>query len=243
VRVVSALLLLRASPMCCAPLSPISSNPRLRGPNKEQPRQSAPFDHNQASASSLGVAGEAGAHMRVVSVSLFSRALQMCWAPSVPISFCPRLRGPNKEQPQTVSAHPCLQQSNRICILLWRGSERALERGECLVDLEGLANILGSSVADLIVVKSARPNQQGEPQIVSPPPHKNASASFNCGEAECALESGKCRVDLEGVTDVLGTFCTDVIINKTARVKPGEPQTVSTPPIADNTASTFALGW
>jgi len=35
----------------------------------------------------------------------------------------------------------------------WWGSERALECGECIVDLESLANVLGALVANFVVIE------------------------------------------------------------------------------------------
>jgi hypothetical protein len=40
-----------------------------------------------------------------------------------------------------------------------RGSGRALESGECLVDLEGLADVLGAFCANAVLEKSARAKQ------------------------------------------------------------------------------------
>jgi len=45
----------------------------------------------------------------------------------------------------------------------WWGSERALERGECLVDLESLANVLGALVANSVVPKTVRAKQGASP--------------------------------------------------------------------------------
>eukprot|EP00962_Isochrysis_galbana_P010768 scaffold2995_cov120-Isochrysis_galbana.AAC.1 len=47
------------------------------------------------------------------------------------------------------------------------GSGRVLERGECLVGLESLTNVLGALVANFVAHKTVRA-KQGSPQTVSP---------------------------------------------------------------------------
>eukprot|EP00962_Isochrysis_galbana_P016120 scaffold4613_cov129-Isochrysis_galbana.AAC.15 len=102
----------------------------------------------------------------------------MCIAPSAPIlpSTCPglglsrqgeapRLRGRQGEAQWTRQR---LQTIKRAHFGLgWWGSERALEGGECLVDLESLADVLGALVANFIFRKTVRANKE-QTHTVSP---------------------------------------------------------------------------
>jgi hypothetical protein len=55
-----------------------------------------------------------------------------------------------------------------------QGSERALEIGECLVDLEGLADALGALIVNAVVGKTARV-KQGASTNCQPPADSKAS--------------------------------------------------------------------
>jgi hypothetical protein len=62
---VSAVFILRASLMCLAPSSPSLFSERLRGPNKEQSRMSAPLLTTMQWYLACG--GDVGAHLREMS--------------------------------------------------------------------------------------------------------------------------------------------------------------------------------
>jgi hypothetical protein len=98
------------------------------------------------------------------------------------------------------------------------GSERALEACERVVALEGLANVLGALIVNLVVSKTARPNKE-QPQT-SAPPQTTKPAQFDLG-SERALERGECLVDFQSLADVLGTFPANVVTFKAARVNQG----------------------
>eukprot|EP00962_Isochrysis_galbana_P002849 scaffold787_cov115-Isochrysis_galbana.AAC.1 len=76
------------------------------------------------------------------------------------------------------------------------GSGRVLERGECLVGLESLTNMLGALVTNFVVHKTVK-------------------------KCERALECGENRVTLEALADVLGAFWADAVGIKTASAKQG----------------------
>jgi hypothetical protein len=109
-------------------------------------------------------------------------------------------------------------------------SGRALERGECLVDLEGLADVLGAFCTDAIPSKTARAKQGAFTGVSAPLlTTKQAHSTWGGAVSRRALESGECRVELEGIAHVLGAFCTDLVHSKAARAKQGAFTGVSTP--------------
>jgi hypothetical protein len=54
--------------------------------------------------------------------------------------------------------------------LRWRGSGCALERGECLVDLEGFGNVMGAFCAEVVLIETVRVKQGATTNCQRPPP-------------------------------------------------------------------------
>eukprot|EP00962_Isochrysis_galbana_P028799 scaffold9130_cov124-Isochrysis_galbana.AAC.6 len=86
------------------------------------------------------------------------------------------------------------------------GIERALERSECHVDLESLADVLAAFCTDFVAFETARAKQGAttdcEPLLTT----KRAYFGLRWWERGCALEGGEGLVELEGLADVLGTL-------------------------------------
>jgi len=101
--------------------------------------------------------------------------------------------------------------------LEWWGSKRALERGECLVVLDALADVLGALVANSVVPKTVRAKQGGTKHFQ--PLLTTKQALFLLQGSGRALEIGKCIVDLQSLADLLGPLDADAVLLKTARAK------------------------
>eukprot|EP00962_Isochrysis_galbana_P016125 scaffold4613_cov129-Isochrysis_galbana.AAC.20 len=113
------------------------------------------------------------------------------------------------------NCQPLLTRKRAHSELGWWGSERALECGKCLVDLEGLANVLGALVANFVVLETARVKQGATTTCQPLLTRKRAHSELGWWGSERALEC-----DCEGRTR--------------------SSHTLSAP--ADNKASTFDLG-
>eukprot|EP00962_Isochrysis_galbana_P031045 scaffold10094_cov128-Isochrysis_galbana.AAC.6 len=140
-REVSALFILRASPMHQAPSTPILLLNRLRGPNNEQPQIVSPAD-NIAEHLLTWDCGEASAHSSVGHADVLGAFRADAVA----------AKTARAKQGATTHCEPLLTTRRTHLAAVARTSERALERGEHSVALEGLANVLGTLIANLVVV-------------------------------------------------------------------------------------------
>eukprot|EP00962_Isochrysis_galbana_P024218 scaffold7407_cov131-Isochrysis_galbana.AAC.5 len=188
--------------------------------------------------------GKASAHSSLVRTVLILRASPMCLALPGPIQLELRLQGPNKE---TTHCQPLLTTKRAHFGFGWWGSERAHERGKCLVDLEGFANVLSTLVANSVALKTARAKRGAaahcQPLLTTKRAHfgigycegqtrsnhsrqpllttKRAHFDLGWWGSGRALEGGECRVYLESLANVLGALCTEIVAFQTARAKQG----------------------
>eukprot|EP00962_Isochrysis_galbana_P011945 scaffold3362_cov121-Isochrysis_galbana.AAC.6 len=106
-----------------------------------------------------------------------------------------------------------------------RGSRRALERGEHLVDLESLTDVLGALNPNRVPSETARAKQGGTTNCQPLLTTKQAHSELGWWGSERALERGECLVDLESLANVLGALVANIsVVPKTVRVKQGRRQ-------------------
>eukprot|EP00962_Isochrysis_galbana_P016119 scaffold4613_cov129-Isochrysis_galbana.AAC.14 len=103
----------------------------------------------------------------------------------------------------------------------WLRNQRALECGERHVALEGLANVLGTLVADFVALKTVRAEQRAATHCQPLLTTKRAHFDLRRWGSERALECDERRVALEGLADVLGAFRANAVVEKTARAIQG----------------------
>eukprot|EP00962_Isochrysis_galbana_P011941 scaffold3362_cov121-Isochrysis_galbana.AAC.2 len=125
--------------------------------------------------------------------------------------------------------------------LAWWGSEHAHERGEYLVDLESLADVLGARLANSVVRKTVKVKQGASTNCQPLLTTKRAHFGLTWWERGCALERGECLVHLESLANMLGARVANFVPLKTVKVKPGA--TTNCQPLLTTKQSHSELGW